>query len=292
MQRTVRKPLTFEGIGLHSGRTVRAVVHPAPPDHGLAFRRVDLPAAPRIPARVEHVVQTTLATTLGVGDARVATVEHLIAALHGTGVDNALVEVDGPEIPILDGSARPFVVPLIDGGTVQQGVPRTVLRVVAPVEARDPGDDRWCRLEPHVGLALECRIAFDHPLLRSQRRQFEGDARAFATEIAPARTFGLLADVDAMRRHGLALGGSLDNAVVLDDERVLNPEGLRFEDECVRHKLLDMIGDLALLGAPVLGRFVAHRSGHAFNLSLVRLALERGAVEIDTQDAPSLSASG
>jgi UDP-3-O-[3-hydroxymyristoyl] N-acetylglucosamine deacetylase len=292
LQRTVRQPLTFDGVGLHSGHTVRAVVRPAPVDHGIAFRRVDLPGTPIIPARVDHVVRTTLATTLGAGNASVSTVEHLIAALHGHGIDNVLVEVDGPEIPILDGSALPFVEALSADRLEPQGAPKQILRVVQVVEARDPDEDRWCRLEPHDGLAIDCSIAFSHPLLHDQRLRFAGGPSAFAAEIAPARTFGLLADVERMRSQGLARGGSLDNAVVLGDDGVLNPEGLRFPDECVRHKVLDMIGDLALLGAPVLGRFRAHRSGHAFNLSLVRQALERGAVEFDTQDAPSLSASG
>jgi len=292
LQRTVSTPLTLDGVGLHTGQPVRAVVRPAPEDHGIAFARTDLPGTPAIPARVEHVVRTTLATTLGRGEATVATVEHLIAALHGTGVDNALVEVDGPEIPILDGSARPFVEAIEAAGCSAQAAEQRVLRVVQVVEARDEEQDRWCRLEPYDGLAVECEIAFDHPLLRRQRLRFDAGAGAFAAEIAPARTFGLLADVEQMHRQGLALGGSLDNAVVLGDDGVLNPGGLRFPDECVRHKVLDMIGDLALLGAPVLGQLRAHRSGHAFNLTLVRQALESGAVELDTRDAPSLSASG
>lgn len=271
---------------------MQAVLCPAPVDHGIVFRRVDLPGTATIPARVDHVVRTTLATTLGAGNASVSTVEHLIAALHGYGIDNVLVEVDGPEIPILDGSALPFVEAFIADGVDPQGTPKQILRVVEVVEARDPDENRWCRLEPHDGLAIDCSIEFAHPLLRDQRMRFAGGPSAFAAEIAPARTFGLLADVEQMRSQGLALGGSLANAVVLGDDGVLNPEGLRFPDECVRHKVLDMIGDLALLGAPVLGRFRAHRSGHAFNLSLVRQALELGAVEIDTQDTPSLSASG
>jgi UDP-3-O-[3-hydroxymyristoyl] N-acetylglucosamine deacetylase len=241
---------------------------------------------------VDHVVRTTLATTLGHGDATVSTVEHLIAALHGCDVDNVLVEVEGPEIPILDGSALPFVEAFSPDRVEPQGVPKRLLRVVDVVEARDPDEDRWCRIEPHDGLSIDCSIAFEHPALRGQRLRFDGGPAAFAAEIAPARTFGLLEDVERMHALGLARGGSLDNAVVLGDDGVLNPDGLRFPDECVRHKVLDMIGDLALLGAPVLGRFRAHRSGHAFNLSLVRQALECGAVEIDTQDAPSLSASG
>ena len=290
LQRTLPAPISFRGTGLHSGRDVCATIHPAEAGHGIVFVRTDLAGTPPIPALLENVVRTTLATTLGVDGAKIGTVEHLIAALHGLEVDNALVEVDGPELPGMDGSARPFVEAIDGGGIVTQSSPRTVLKVIDTVEAHDPGTGRWSRISPYDGFVIDCEIAFDHPLLRQQRIRFEGEPRRFATEIAPARTFGMLADVEEMRAAGLALGGGLDNSVVFSATDVINPGGLRFSDECVRHKVLDMIGDLALLGAPVLGRFSASRSGHAFNLALVRQALERGALV--PQEARSQAASG
>lgn len=292
MQRTLSAPLTFSGTGLHSGHTVEVTLHPAPEDHGIVFRRLDLVGAPPIPARLDAVVDTVLATTLGVDGATVGTVEHLIAALHGLGVDNVIVDVDGSELPSMDGSARPFVDGIEEVGIEVQSVPRTVLQVIRPVEARDDESGRWSRLAPHDGFVIDCEISFDHPLLRRQSIRFCGDTHLFAEEIAPARTFGMLADVEKMHAAGLALGGSLANAVVLSATGVVNPDGLRFPDECVRHKVLDMIGDLALLGAPVLGRFSAGRSGHAFNLALVREAMQRGALVPVELPASSLTASG
>jgi len=290
LQRTLSAPVSFRGTGLHTGRDVRATVHPAGIRHGIVFLRTDRAGTPPIRACLDNVVRTTLATTLGVDGSRVGTVEHLIAALHGIGVDNVLVEVDGPELPGMDGSARPFVEAFEGVGIVVQSAPRTVLKVVETVEAHDPATGRWSRLSPHDGFVIDCEIAFDHPMLRQQRIRFEGASDLFVSEIAPARTFGMLADVGAMRAAGLALGGGLDNSVVFSADDVINPGGLRFDDECVRHKVLDMIGDLALLGAPVLGRFSACCSGHAFNLALVRQALESGALR--QQDARPRAASG
>jgi len=290
LQRTLSAPVSFRGTGLHTGREVCATLHPAQTGHGIVFVRSDLPGTPPIPALLENVVRTTLATTLGVDGASIGTVEHLIAALHGLEVDNALVEVDGPELPGMDGSARPFVEAFSSTGIATQSAPRAVLKVVETVEAHDPETGRSSRLSPHDGFVIDCEIAFDHPLLRRQQIRFEREPERFAKEIAPARTFGMLADVAAMRSAGLALGGGLDNSVVFSATGVINPGGLRFDDECVRHKVLDMIGDLALLGAPVLGRFSASRSGHAFNLALVRSALERGALQ--PQEARSQAASG
>ena len=290
LQRTLPAPISFRGTGLHTGRDVCATIHPAQSGHGIVFVRTDLAGSVPIPARLENVVRTTLATTLGINGTTIGTVEHLIAALHGLEVDNVLVEVDGPELPGMDGSARPFVEAIEGAGLVTQSSPRTVLRVVDTVEAHDPETGRWSRISPHDGFVIDCEIAFDHPLLGRQQIRFEGGPRSFAAEIAPARTFGMLADVEAMHAAGLALGGALDNSVVFSATDVINPGGLRFSDECVRHKVLDMIGDLALLGAPVIGEFSASRSGHAFNLALVRRALERGALQ--PQEARSQAASG
>ncbi len=290
LQRTLSAPLSFQGTGLHSGRAVCVTVQPAPEDHGLVFSRSDLDGAPEIRAHIDHVVRTNLATTLGVDDASVSTVEHLIAALSGLGIDNARVAVDGPELPGMDGSALPYVRGILDAGIEELAAPRRFLRVDRVVEARDPDTGRWSRLSPLDGFAIDCEISFDHPMLKQQNIQFAGDGEHFASEIAPARTFGMLADVERMRAAGLALGGGLDNAVVFSATGVINPGGLRFPDECVRHKVLDMIGDLALLGAPLLGHFSACRSGHAFNLALVRKALDEGALR--AEPARSLSASG
>ena len=292
VQRTLAGSISFDGTGLHTGRRVRVDVHPDAEDGGLVFCRMDLPDQPEVPARLDNVVGATLATTLGVDGATVTTVEHLIAALHGMGVDNARIEVHGPEIPSADGSARPFIEAIEAVGLARQAASRRVLRVVQTVEARDPENDRWCRLAPHDDYVIDCEISFAHPLLDEQRISFTVDGERFARDIAPARTFGMLADVERMRAAGLALGGGLDNAVVFSATDVINPGGLRFPDECVRHKVLDMIGDLALLGAPVVGRFSAYRSGHAFNLALVREALQQGALVPDEIPARSLSASG
>lgn len=291
-QRTLAAPLHFEGIGLHSGVGVRCTLHPAAADHGVVLWRADLPDAPPIPAHVDHVVGTQLATTLGVDGAQVGTVEHLLAAVRGMGVDNVRVLVHGPELPVLDGSAGPFVEAIRAVGVEQQAAEARLLRVVERVELVEPGTGRQSLLEPLDDFEIDCEIAFDHPLLEHQSIHFRWAAERFADEIAPARTFGLLADVERMHAAGLALGGGLENAVVFGDEDVLNPGGLRFADECVRHKVLDMIGDISLLGAPVLGRFRARRSGHAFNLRLVRAAIERGAVVPVEPRSQPLSASG
>jgi len=279
-------------VGLHSGVQVRCEVLPAADDHGIVFHRTDRPGSPPIPARLPQVVGTELATTLGVDGIRVGTVEHLTAALRGMDVDNARVEVDGPEIPAMDGSARPFVEAIRRVGTTGQTAERMLLVVVESVEWEDRESGRRARLEPLDDFVLECDISFEHPLLTQQSIRFSGDSERFAADIAPARTFGMLADVERMHAAGLALGGGLENAVVFGPREVLNPGGLRFEDECVRHKVLDMIGDLSLLGAPLLGRFCASRSGHAFNLGLVREAVQRGAILENGAPPRVLSASG
>lgn len=270
-QRTLRRPATLEGIGLHSGRPATVRVCPAPPGAGLAFVRVDLPEEPVIPARVEWVVDTLLATTLGVGGVRVGTVEHLLAALAALQVDNARIEVSGPELPVLDGSSEPYVEALLEAGLKAQGVPRAVLVMLRPVEVRD--GDKLARLEPGRGVEVACSIDFPHPAIGGQALSAQVDAAFFARQLAPARTFGFADEVEKLRRLGLAQGGSLANAVVLGDGGVLNPEGLRYPDEFVRHKVLDALGDLSLLGLPFEGRLVLNKPGHALNQRLVSAVL-------------------
>lgn len=274
-QRTLARPVSCSGVGVHTGRRARLTLSPAAADAGLAFVRRDLGV--EIPARAAFVVDTTLCVALGTGDARVGTVEHVLAALAGMGVDNCRIEVDGPEVPVLDGSAAPFVELVREAGLAPQAAPRRLLAVRRPVEVRD--GDRLARLEPARELSLRFTVDFDHPLAAAQTYEAAGLERTFARELAPARTFCFLRDVGRLRAAGLALGGSLENALVLDEAAVVNPGGLRFPDELARHKALDALGDLALLGAPLVGRFVAHKSGHALNHALVRRALEEDALD-------------
>lgn len=268
-QRTVGKRASATGVGLHSGRPATLTLAPASADAGITFVRMDLGV--EIPARAEHVVDTTLSTNLGLGSARVHTVEHLLAALTGTGVDNCRVEVDGPEIPILDGSAAPFVALIHQAGIAAQRAGRRFIVVDRPVEVRD--GDRLARIEPADSLSIDFTVDFDHPLITNQSFRVAVTDRAFEREVAPARTFCLLRDVERMQAMGLARGGSLENAVVVDDFSILNPEGLRFPDEFARHKVLDALGDLSLAGLPVIGAFRAYKSGHAMNQALVRKVL-------------------
>ncbi len=278
-QHTVARAISFVGIGLHSGLPARAVLLPAPPDQGIVFVRTDLPGSPSLFARVENVASTDLATTLGGEEgARIATVEHLIAACAGLQVDNALIEVDGPEIPVLDGSALPFAQAILAAGRARQGQRRRRVTVVRPIERTCPVTGRYAALLPDPGFVIDCAIDFPHPLIGAHSFCYIASKTNFLKDLAPARTFGMLAEVEAMRARNLARGGSLENAVVFDLEGVRNPEGLRFPDEPARHKTLDALGDLALLGAPLRGRLVTRRSGHAWNLALMALALQEGAV--------------
>lgn len=277
-QRTVKSRASGAGIGLHRGLRARFTIAPAPPDTGIIFVRTDLSPSVEIPARSENVVDGRLATSIGVGGVTVGTVEHIIAALYGLGVDNARVEIDGAEVPIMDGSSQRFVEIILDaGGTVAQRRPKRFLVVRRPVMVSEDGGRRSARLEPAASFMLSCTIDYDHPLARNQRLDVTFSDIAFVREIARARTFGFGKDVDAMHAEGLAKGGSLDNAVVIDDFSIRNPEGLRFPDEFVRHKVLDALGDLALLGAPIIGRYVGVRSGHALNTRLVAELLAREA---------------
>ncbi len=268
-QRTVAKRVSCAGIGLHSGKPAALTLSPAPPDAGVTFVRMDLGIA--IAARNEFVADTTLSTNLALGNARVHTVEHVMAALHGMGIDNCRVEVDGPEIPILDGSAAPFVCLVQEAGVQVQRKGRRFLVVEQPIEIRD--GDKLARLEPADAFAVEFTADFDHPLITNQAFRVTVTDRAFEREVARARTFCFRKDIERMQAAGLAKGGSLANAIVVDEFSILNPEGLRFPDEFARHKVLDAIGDLALFGMPVLGALLAVKSGHALNQQLVRKVL-------------------
>ena len=275
-QHTLAGPAIFAGVGLHTGQHVRVAILPAPPGTGIVFVRTDLAGQPHIPAKAAHVVAARLNTCIGLGDkAMVSTIEHLMAALAALGVDNAVVELDGPEVPIMDGSAEPFVRMIDHAGRRRQEAPRMVLEVLAPVRIAD-GDKR-AALTPAPRLEMAFEIAFDSPAVGRQRVDLALDEASFRAELADCRTFGFLHEVEALRRAGLVQGGSLDNAVVVDGDRILNPEGLRRPDEFVRHKALDALGDLYLLGAPLVGRFEGLYAGHALNNALARELLARPA---------------
>lgn len=263
-QRTVRRTVTCAGIGLHSGHKVTLSLKPAPPDTGIRFQRTDLPGL-EIPAHVSHLSgRQNLQTGLAADKASVETVEHLLAALRSLGVDNAWVELNHPEVPIMDGSAAPWVYLIQDAGIKEQSVPRRTIQVLKSIQVQQ-GDKRIA-LYPSDRLKITYTISFDHPLLRHQQKTLDLDEQVFIDEIAPARTFGFLKEVEMLRQRGMALGGSLENAIVLGETGVLNP--LRFEDEFVRHKILDVIGDLALVGYPLQGHLVVHRGGHALHTAL------------------------
>ena len=275
LQHTVAAPAVCRGVGVHSGRAATVSVRPAPAGAGLLFVRTDLNDA-RVPVSAEAVVDTRLHTVLGApqGDARVSTVEHLLAALAIAGVDNATIEVDGAEIPIMDGSAQPFLLALDRAGLRAQSQPRRWIEVIERVEVID-GDKR-ATLSPAAGpgLVLDVEIAFASAAVGRQHLALTADEATARRELAPARTFGFLADVEALRAQGLAQGAGLHNAVAIDGDRVVNPEGLRFADEFVRHKMLDALGDLYVLGAPLIGRYEGVRPGHALNNALARALAE------------------
>jgi UDP-3-O-[3-hydroxymyristoyl] N-acetylglucosamine deacetylase len=292
-QRTLKTLIRASGVGLHTGQKVRIALRPAPVDTGIVFRRVDLPVPLEIPARAELVGEARLASTLVKGDAKVHTVEHLMSALSGLGIDNAYVDLDAAELPIMDGSAAPFVLLLQQAGIVEQSAPKKFARVKRRVEVVE--GDKWARLEPYDGFRLSFSIEFRHPVIERSTQAVTVDfaETSYLKEIARARTFGFMHDVEALRESGLALGGGLDNAVVLDEYRVLNAEGLRFADEFIRHKLLDAIGDLYLLGRPLLGAFSAHKSGHALNNRLLRELLSHAdALETVSFERADLAPAG
>jgi UDP-3-O-[3-hydroxymyristoyl] N-acetylglucosamine deacetylase len=269
-QQTLRRPISCTGIGLHSGNKVTLSLKPAPADSGIRFRRTDLGGI-EIPATVAHLAGINYATGLSRDIGSVDTVEHLLSALSSLGVDNAVVELNHPEVPIMDGSAAPWVYLIHEAGMKRQNAPRRYVKVVRPISL-SRGDKRIA-IYPSDHFKVTYSIAFDHPLLRHQSRTMRITADAFVEDIAPARTFGFLKEVEMLRQQGLALGGSLENAIVIGDTGVLN-NALRFEDEFVRHKILDVIGDLALLGHPVIGHVVAHRGGHALHTAFAAQMLD------------------
>ncbi|MGD0826930.1 MAG: UDP-3-O-acyl-N-acetylglucosamine deacetylase [Desulfobaccales bacterium] len=271
-QKTLAQPLSFRGIGLHSGRRVEVTLYPASANQGVFFVRADLPGRPQIRAHYSRVVSTTRATSLGENGTTLATVEHLLAALGGLGVDNARVEVHGPEVPIMDGSAAPFSRLIAEAGLRSLAWPRSYLMVRESVELRQ--GEQWMRVRPGVP-RITYTIDFEHPLIRRQRYTVPLRSESFISEIAPARTFGFLKEIQFLQNRGLARGGSLDNAIVLDEGGVLNPGGLRFPEECVRHKILDAVGDLALLGLPLLGHLEVGKGSHELHLSFLQLLMSR-----------------
>ena len=275
-QRTIREKASCIGVGLHSGRKIRLEILPAPEGNGVTFVRTDMRLHAELKACIEHVADTTLATTLSAGvngsRATVGTVEHLLAAFTGLGIDNARVLVDGPEIPIMDGSASPFVEMLQTAGLEAQRKLKRFLVVKKDVKVKD--GDKYARISPGSGLKIKCTVDFDHPLIPPLPYVFQFSERSFLRDLVRSRTFGFLKDVEALRERGLARGGSLDNAVVIDEYRVLNPEGLRYPDEFVRHKVLDTFGDLSLFGMTVIGHLDLYRTGHALNTQLVRKVLK------------------
>ncbi|MBT9505330.1 UDP-3-O-acyl-N-acetylglucosamine deacetylase [Rhodoferax sp.] len=278
-QRTLKSLTRAVGVGLHSGQRVELTLRPASPDTGIVFRRVDLPEPVDIPVSATAVSDTRLASTLSSGDAKVHTVEHLMSACAGLGVDNMYVDITAEEVPILDGSAASFVFLLQSAGIELQNAPRRFIRLTKPVEVREGqgAAEKWARLEPYHGYKLSFEIDFDHPAVDStgQRVAFDMSTDSYSKDIARARTFGFTKDVEMMRANGLALGGGLDNAIVMDDYKVLNSEGLRYDDEFVKHKILDAMGDLYLVGKPLLASYSAFRSGHALNNKLLRELLKR-----------------
>jgi UDP-3-O-[3-hydroxymyristoyl] N-acetylglucosamine deacetylase len=272
-QRTLRNSIRATGVGLHTGKKIMMTLKPAPPDSGICFRRVDLPQPVDIPARAQNVGDTTLGTTLVHGEARISTVEHLLSAFAGLGIDNACVEVTAAEVPIMDGSAGPFVFLLQSAGIEEQEAYKRFIRVRKSVLVED--GDKWARFDPFEGFKVNFEIEFDHPIFkrRLQRASMDFSTTSFLKEISRARTFGFMRDLETLRAHNLALGGTLDNAIVLDDTGVVNEDGLRYEDEFVKHKILDAIGDLYLLGHSLIGEFSGHKSGHGLNNRLLRALL-------------------
>lgn len=288
-QRTLKAIVKATGVGLHSGVRVELALRPAAPDTGIVFRRVDLDSPVDMPADPYSVVDTRLCSGLQKGTVKIGTVEHLMSALAGLGVDNCFVDVDAPEIPILDGSAAPFVFLLQSVGFEVQNAPKRFIRVKKTVEVRE--GDKWVRLDPHDGFKLSFSIHFNHPAVDGSDTKATVDfaTQAYARDVARARTFGFMHDVETMRGLGLALGGSLDNAIVMDEYRVLNADGLRYADEFVKHKVLDAIGDLYLAGHPLLAAYSAHKSGHALNNQVLRALLEdKSAWEIVTFESESV----
>lgn len=269
-QRTLRNVIRATGIGLHTGDKVYLTLRPAAPDTGIVFRRVDFDKPEIINAHPENVSDTRLSTTLSENGIKVSTVEHLLSAFAGLGIDNAYVDLSAPEVPIMDGSAGPFVFLLQSAGIEEQNAPKRFIRIKKKIVVRD--GDKWAAFEPFNGFKVSFEINFDHPVFknRTQLATIDFSSTSFVKEVSRARTFGFMKDIEWLRERNLALGGNLDNAVVVDDYRVLNEDGLRYEDEFVKHKILDAIGDLYLLGRSLIGHFSGYKSGHGLNNQLLR----------------------
>ncbi len=279
-QRTLKNVIRATGVGLHSGEKVFLTLRPAAADAGIVFRRIDLDPVVEIPARGELVTETVLCTGLTQGAGKVMTVEHLMSALAGLGVDNCYIDLSAPEVPIMDGSAGPFVFLLQSAGFAELDAPKRFIRITRAVEVRD--GDKFARLSPHDGFRVGFTVEFNHPAIPAaqSRAQVEFSTASYVKEVSRARTFGFMRDLEYMRERNLGLGGSMDNAIVLDEFRVLNDDGLRYADEFVRHKILDAVGDLYLAGHPIIGAYEGFKSGHALNNQLVRALLaERSAWE-------------
>ena len=286
-QRTLKNVIRATGVGLHTGEKVYLTLRPAAPDSGIIFRRVDLDEPVEIPATPENVGDTTLSTTLIKDGVRISTVEHLLSAMAGLGIDNAYVDLNAAEVPIMDGSAGPFVFLIQSAGIEEQNAPKRFIRIKKSVRVED--GDKWVTFEPFDGFKVAFTIDFDHPAFKegSQIAEVDFSTTSFVREVSRARTFGFMNQIEQLRANNLALGGSLDNAVVVDDYRVLNEDGLRYVDEFVKHKILDSIGDLYLLGHSLIGSFCGHKSGHALNNELLRalLAQEDAWEEVTFEDA-------
>ena len=274
-QRTLKNVIRATGVGLHTGQKVYLTLRPAAANSGIIFRRVDLPEPVEIRACPENVGDTTLSTTLANRDVRVSTVEHLLSAMAGLGIDNAYVDLSASEVPIMDGSAGPFVFLIQSAGVEEQNAPKQFIRIKRSVKVRD--GEKWAKFEPFNGFKVSFTIEFDHPVFRDSVDSASVDfsTTSFVKEVSRARTFGFMRDLERLRENNLALGGNLDNAIVVDDYRILNEDGLRYEDEFVKHKVLDSIGDLYLLGHSLIGAFSGYKSGHALNNKLLRALLAR-----------------
>lgn len=274
-QRTPNKLIQATGVGLHSGEKVLLTLHPAPVNTGIVFRRTDLDPVVEVKATYENVCDTMLCTSLQHNGVKVATVEHLMSALAGLGIDNAYIDVNAPEIPIMDGSAAPFVFLIQSAGIREQSAKKRYIRILKPVRVED--EDKFVQFLPHEGYRISFTIDFDHPVFNSkpQMAEFDFSATSYIKQVSRARTFGFLSDYEKLRKVGLVNGGSLDNAIVVDDYRIVNEDGLRFEDEFVKHKVLDAVGDLYLLGSGLIGAFEGYKSGHGLNNKLLRALMQQ-----------------
>jgi UDP-3-O-[3-hydroxymyristoyl] N-acetylglucosamine deacetylase len=290
-QRTLKNIIRATGVGLHTGDKVYMTLRPAAPNTGIVFRRTDLDPPVDIRARQDNVGDTRLSTTLVAGNVRVSTVEHLLSAMAGLGVDNAYVDLSAPEVPIMDGSAGPFVFLLQSAGIEEQPAAKRFIRIKKQVKVQE--GDKWASFDPFEGFKVGFSIDFNHPIInkRTSRAEIDFSTTSFVKEVSRARTFGFMRDIEMLREHNLALGGSMDNAVVLDDYRVLNEDGLRYEDEFVKHKILDAIGDLYLLGHSLIGAYHAHKSGHELNNKLLRALVADASAweEVSYHEDPAVS---